>query len=206
LRDERDGRLIVQFGNVAYRTLLDDPEVKKQFTALMKELSTMILKPDDSPQESRPVEKPQPAEPVKPVVPEPAPNVANQPVLTEEVESVVESAKELEEEVVLPGDLPDMTLPDDPSNYEYGRFGRVSVKHVDKAPELNIAQAIEAYLQYKIEKNPQYQRRGIHIKPALGGGVRIEADGKSYDFVDEVADPDVREFIQTAINEWQERH
>jgi hypothetical protein len=99
-----------------------------------------------------------------------------------------------------------MTLSDNPDNYKRDRFGRISVKRVDKAPEINIADAIESYLQFRIEQLPQYQQRGIHIRPALGGGVRIEADGKTYDFVDEVADPEVRQFLQQTIAEWQDRH
>jgi hypothetical protein len=214
LRDENDGRLMILAGETAYRTLLNDPEVKKQFTAIMKELSAVILKPDDAaPAAHSPVvqsaistatpqktetpsvtEAPAPQQPT----PKPAASVSNENTATS-----TRTMKEVAEP--LPGDLPSFKMPDNPDNYKVGRFGSVSVKRIDKAPELNIADAIEAYLQYKIEQNPQYQRRGIHIKPALGGGVKIEADGKSYEFVDEVADADVRSFIQTAINEWQDR-
>lgn len=211
LRDEEDGRLMVLTGDTAYRTLLDDPEVKKQFTTIMKELSAIILKADTRPEKttSEPVKaaKPEPTV-AKPQIEKPKP-IENQSIADDseaKVDLSIKAAKDLEIEDRLPGDLPNMKLPDNPDNYKVGRFGRVSVKHVDKAPELNIAAAIEAYLQYKIEQNPEYQRRGIHIKPALGGGVSIEADGKAYDFVDKIADSDVREFIQTAINEWQERH
>jgi hypothetical protein len=117
-----------------------------------------------------------------------------------------ESSDAEQERQALPGDLPDMRLSDKPDNYKRDRFGRVMVQRVDKAPEINIASAIETYLQFRIEQLPQYQQRGIHIRPALNGGVRIEADGKSYDFVDEVADADVRQFLQQTIAEWQERH
>jgi hypothetical protein len=212
LRDENDGRLMILAGETAYRTLLNDPEVKKLFTLIMKELSAVILKPDDAaPATQTPVGQPAPAATQKTetpsvtaapaqqqTTPTPAASVSNEDTATS-----TRTMKEVAEP--LPGDLPSFKMPDNPDNYKVGRFGSVSVKRIDKAPELNIADAIEAYLQYKIDQNPQYQRRGIHIKPALGGGVKIEADGKSYEFVDEVADADVRSFIQTAINEWQER-
>ncbi|MDQ7024715.1 MAG: hypothetical protein Q9P01_09045 [Anaerolineae bacterium] len=199
LRDESDGRLMVLAGDTAYRTLINDPAAKKQFTTLMKELAAIILKADTRPEKVAS----KPAETVKHGL------LARQNVKADsekEVNLSVQAAKELEIEERLPGDLPSMKLPDNPDNYEKGRLGWTKVKRIDKAPELNIAAAIEAYLQYKIEQNPEYQRRGIHIKPAISGGVSIEADGKVYEFVDEIADSDVREFIQTAINEWQERH
>jgi hypothetical protein len=206
LRDEEDGRLMILAGDTAYRTLMNNPEVRKQFTTIMKELSTIILKADTRPPKE---EMPESANPVASVQ-KPTPKPSSVATASSQPKSASEKDKakrtEEVEEVRLPGDLPDMTLPDYPDNYEKGRLGWVSVTKVDKAPELNIANAIETYLQYKIEQNPSYQRRGIHIKPALGGGVRIEADGKSYDFVDEIADTDVRNFIQTAINEWQDRH
>jgi hypothetical protein len=206
LRDEKDGRLMILSGDTAYRTLLNDPEVKKQFTAIMKELSAVILKPDDgSPIAYVPAEQSAKPVPTSTTQKTEIPLVAESPTPHESASNTsTRTVKEVAEP--LPGDLPSMKMPDNPDNYKIGRFGNVSVKRIDKAPELNIADAIEAYLQYKIEQNPQFQRRGIHIKPALGGGVKIEADGKSYEFVDEVADADVRSFIQTAINEWQDRH
>jgi hypothetical protein len=210
LRDENDGRLMILAGETAYRTLLNDPEVKKQFTAIMKELSAVILKPDDTaPAAQTPVGQPVTTQKTEttsvaeaPAQQQPTPKPAA-PVSNESAATSTRTMKEVVEP--LPGDLPSFKMPDNPDNYKVGRFGAVSVKRIDKAPELNIADAIEAYLQYKIDQNPQYQRRGIHIKPALGGGVKIEADGKSYEFVDEVADADVKSFIQTAINEWQDR-
>ena len=218
LRDETDGRLMVLAGDKAYRSLLNDPDVKQQFTSIMKDLSTIILKPDDRPEKSVPTPLTN-SEPIvtgaapkasekKQVMPQPEPAASESLAedIADEVDLSIKAAKDLEIEERLPGDLPNMKLPDNPDNYEKGRYGWTKIKRVDKAPELNIADAIEAYLQYRIEQHPAYQRRGIHIKPALGGGVKIEADGKAYNFVDEVADPDVRSFIQTAINEWQDRH
>lgn len=203
LRDERDGRLMVQIGENAYRTLVEDAEAKRTFTRVMKELSGVILTPDTAPAQPAEAAPPPPVVPVavppqEPFKPQPTPPASGQ---TQQVAAATE-----EERQPLPGDLPNMRLSDNPDNYKRDRFGRVVVQRVDKAPEINIASAIESYLQFRIEQLPQYQQRGIHIRSALNGGVRIEADGKSYDFVDEIADADVRQFLQKTIAEWQERH
>lgn len=195
LRDERDGRLLVQMSDGAYRTFADDPDRRKQFTRLMKELSSVILKPDDLQA---------PPEPAQPEEAPPAPTAPAAPGPVDELASPSRQSAP-EESAAMPGDLPKMRIEDNPGSYERGRFGRVKVKKVEKAPQVNIAEAIEAYLQHKIGSTPQFQQRGIHIRSALHGGVRIEADGKNYDFVDEVDDPAVRQFLQETIAEWQQR-
>ena len=102
----------------------------------------------------------------------------------------------------MPGDLPSFKLDDNP--FERPKRGKkLDLKPV---PELNIAGAIEAYLQYKISHTPDYQSRSIHIYPSPDGGVSIEVDGLFYDSVGDIPDNDTREFIAGAIQEWQERH
>lgn len=98
-----------------------------------------------------------------------------------------------------PGALPDYTaLADQPMTPK-------KRKELEPVPELNIAGAIEAYLQYKLRQTPDYAGRSIHVHAAPGGGVKIEVDGRFFDMVDEVDEPGVRDFITTAIAEWQER-
>jgi len=185
LRDERDGRLMIQIGETAYRSLVDSPKAKQQFTRIMKALSAVILKPD-----AAPPPPPQQAAPQQ-AAPNPSP-AATTPA---------------EKRGTVPGDLPDYSIDPNESLIERGRFGRVRVKKVEEeVPELNIAEAIESYLQYKIAQTPQFQGRGIHIKPALHGGVSIEVGNQQYEFVGDVEDPTIRQFLQQTIAEWQERH
>src|SRR5262249_54663328 len=88
-----------------------------------------------------------------------------------------------------------------------GRFGQVKVsKEKIEVPELNIAEAIEKYLQYKIGQTPGFQNRGIHVRPTASGGVRIVAEGKTYESVDDVANQEIRSFIKQTISEWQDHH
>lgn len=192
MRDERDGRLIVLIGETAHRTLADSPDAKKLFSRTMKELAGVIMKPDDNPPQART----EPATPNQPI-PQPPAATPAPATTTPSIQSQNNTSGPL------PGDLPDYSLGKS-QEVELDRLGRP--KELDSTPIVNVADAIEQYLQYKIERTPQFQRRGIHIKPALSGGVIIEADGKRYEFVDEVADPEARAFIQTAIDEWQERH
>lgn len=190
LRDEADGHLIIQIGNTGYRTLVDQKKAKTGFSRIMKELSTAMTTVDDNPPAV-----PQKAKPVAPPIP------SSMSSIFDKIDKV--------DEVALPGDIRPPKMDDMPDAYKVDRFGRVKVNKIkpeDKVEDLSIADAIEAYLQHKISETPEFQKRGIHIRSAFGGGVRIEVDGAKYEFVDEVEDVEARTFIQEAIAEWQERH
>jgi hypothetical protein len=70
---------------------------------------------------------------------------------------------------------------------------------------ISVADEIEELLQYRLALNPDLARRSIHVRPSFGGGVRIVVDDTSYESVEEVPEPDVREFIQATIREWNAR-
>lgn len=181
LRDEADGHLMIQIGDIAYRTLQANEQAKNAFTKIMKELSTVVLKADD--------------------MPAPAPSIPS------EAPKIAASMPDLEEEKDLPPGVIRVKKMDElEPGYKVGRFGQVKVEKIEKAPEINIADAIENYLQYKISQNPAFQNRGIHVRPTPSGGVRIEAEGKNFQGVDEVSNPEIRAFIQQAIAEWQDHH
>lgn len=180
MRDQADGHYLVQIGKLGYRSLSGNDRAKKAFAKVMKELSTVILKPDDNP-----------------------------PPVSESsgANYMPEYALDVETEEPLPGDITMRSVDDLPDAYEVGRFGRLKIKKVEqKVAELDIAGAIEEYLQYKIQYAPEFQKRGIHIRSAYGGGVRIEIEGRTYEFVDDVEPENARLFIKQAIAEWQERH
>lgn len=213
LRDSADDRLMIQFEGVGYRSLVDQPEVKKRFSALMKELAAVIAEPAPP----RPVAVPPPAPTDDPLrdldadlpplddliamppadEPPPAPPVASAPPPPLRPPST---------SAPLPGDLPDYrALGDNADLLQPRRF--VGARRVDlpPVPELNIAASIEAYLQYRILHTPDYPGWRIHVHSAPGGGVTIEVDNRFYEAVDDVSDPDARAFIRQVIEEWQER-
>jgi hypothetical protein len=103
-----------------------------------------------------------------------------------------------------PGDLPRFSLPSEPEAAP--RFGRRPKKPTNEPiPEINIAGAIEAYLQHRIAQTPEWRGRSLHVSPAPGGGVTIEVDGRFYERVSEVEDAAARAFLQATIDEWQSR-
>lgn len=181
-RDARDGRLVVQMNGVGYRTLLNDPKAKDQFVKLMRELSDVVNKPDTPPTTNEAVIPPPPApEPVAPVVV----NTVPPPPITPDGK--------------MPGDLPKFKVDDAVRATPKGKYEAVPM------PELNIVEAIEAYLQHKLKFTPEYATRVIHVLNAPGGGVRVQVDNNFYEGVGDVADPQVRTFLQQTIAEWQAR-
>lgn len=193
LRDVVDGRLIVQMGDRIYQNINSDEDFKDRFTRLMRELAQVAkpvspVAPPVPPPAERETAAPPPSAPEPPPAPEPGP----QPAFTPPPAPTGE----------MPGDLPKFSL-DDQGPIKPARGQKREVKPV---PEINIAAAIEAYLQHKLRYLPQYEGRSIHIYPSPDGGVSIEVDGRFYDTVGEVADAEIRAFLQTTIQEWQERH
>jgi len=193
LRDARDGRLVVRVEGTGYRTLLDSPDVKKQFVAVMKELSTVVTEPDDNPPEADVV-----VESVATVQPSPPPPKPAPP-------SQTSAPKPTTSEEPLPGDLPKFDLEESVTPKQGGLFSGRLKYEAQPVPELDIAGSIEAYLQYKLSATAAYPGREIHVHSAPGGGVRIQVDQTFYEAVSDVADDEVREFLSSTIAEWQER-
>lgn len=196
IMQDKSGKLVVLMGDTAYRTFDDNPTEKKRFKNVMKALASVIAS-ETKAKAPKPTPKPKAPEPVE---------EDKSPEL-DEASILVQAAKELEEgDAPLPGDLPNYSLDAQPASHEKGRFGRIKVYKPRDVDTVNIADAIESYLQFKIADTPEFQKRGIHVRSNLKGGVRIEADGKSYESVGEVDNEAVRKFLQDTIAEWQERN
>ncbi len=215
LRDERDGRLLVKIGEKGYRSLADAPDAKREFTRIMKELSSIIMQADDNPPtEDAPAPKPAPVPQPAPVAS--APEMASDDVPLPSVGDLLrpedrphpitpaKDAPRVPKGDAVPGDLPSYRFDDNPASIVHGRMGVKKVEFVPP-PDLDIPSAIEQFLQYKLRQTGMFPAREIHVLPALGGGVRIRVDNDYYEFVDEVRDVEVRAFIQASIAEWQER-
>lgn len=177
LRDPRDGKLMVQIGDVAYKSFAGAAKARESFKALLHELGVSLNPSATGPLPAQPAASAQPI----PAAPPPSPTGDG----------------------TLPGDLPRYNeLRDEIKSRGAFRPHKVELPPI---PELNIAGSIESYLQYKLQFVPEFQRRGIHVRSAPGGGVRIEADGRFFDAVSDIDDPDVQAFIRGAIEEWQSR-
>lgn len=209
LRDVADGGLIIQIGDKAYRNppALADAEFKRRFNSTLRDLSQSAIsapppKPPAPPPPAPVADDELPTEssllgssngtvaaPVRPPAPLPPAPAAGAP-------PPVVAAN-----VPLPGDLPKFKLPDTPP--QPPKRGRKPV--AEPIPEINIANAIEAFLQHKLSLTPEYSGRTIHVRPASHGGVLIEVDDKFYDTVGDVEDEAVRDFLTATIAEWQSR-
>lgn len=198
LRDPRDGKLIVQMGDTGYKSL--DAGLRGDFMNLMRELGALATAASPAPVPAPVVQ----AEPV--VVAQAAPALSVPPVEAAPAPvappSVSVAPPSPTGNSVMPGDLPKYSEMKDEIKSR-GAF-RAAKSEMPPVPELNIPAAIEAYLQYKKQFSPEYAQRSIHVLPAPGG-VRIEVDGTYFESVGDVADPDVRAFLQATIQEWQKR-
>ena len=228
LRDETDGRLMVQIDGLAYRSLIDSPEAKKEFTRIMKELSSIILEPDSAATANAAAQAPRAttpkasaevsteaamespaaaAETPAAAIPAPAEPDADSPVPEAPPAATPPAAAKpssFPPGERLPGDLPSYRYDDNPAIIK-SRTLRGPKVEFEAPPAVDIASAIETYLQFKLERTDDFRGRSIHIRPSLSGGVRIEVDGQYFEAVDDVSDAAVRDFLKQSIQEWQDR-
>jgi hypothetical protein len=192
LRDVKEGGLLIRIGSQLHRNppALADAEFKRRFNGTVRDLYQSIsdtsLNKKATGEAPATVAAPEP-EPVS------APAPAAPPTASTPAAAPAPAA-------AMPGDLPRFNLPD---TMEKPKRGRKVPK--EPIPEINIAEAIEEFLQYKLSSTPQFAGRSIHVRSAVGGGLRIDVDDLSYETVGEVADTEVRAFLQSAIDEWQSR-
>ena len=209
LRDVVDGGLIIQMGGKTYRDLGNDDAFRSSFLKVMRELSPIVTQTPaaDKPADDRAVvgDAPEPAMDTSDNMPviddliDEAPAAAPSPAAPKSVSPPVG--------IPLPGDLPKFTLEEEPKTIKTkgGLLGRTKTEFIP-VPELDIAGAIEAYLQHKLQITPDFAGRSIHVHPAADGGVAIEVDGIHYEAVGDVTDETVRGFLSATIQEWQQRH
>jgi hypothetical protein len=217
LRDIATGDLIVEMNGKAYRDpkriASNDPELQRRFTSALHELTTKSGIAAASTAEAA----------VAPSISQEMPIIsADAPPDTESADmhlpdlqmlvgsgSAVNSTASTLPPGTLPGDLPSFKLPDtSPIEVKRGLLAAArSIKKQDlkPVPEINIAGAIEAYLQYKLANTVGWQERNIHVHPSKHG-VRIQVETNFYEAVGDIEDPAVREFLASTIQEWQERN
>ncbi len=214
LRDVLDGHLIVQMGDKAYTNINNDPEFKDRFTRVIRELASVTKQAASAPRAEAPAASPPqspasaPVEPVEPQEPETA--EPEPPSLGSLIQPPTPQAPQPAAPVIppppsgarMPGDLPSFRLEDNP----LPKLKRFQKNESRPVPEVNLANAIESYLQYRIQQTGVFPGRSIHIFPAPDGGVSITVDNRAYEAVGDITETDVRDFIAQVIQEWQERH
>ncbi len=208
LRDITGGGLVVQMGDRAYRTLAQDDAFRADFLKIMRELSPLVRgaapptagapPPEAASAAARDAAQP-PDEAAETETPSLSDLLAARPPKRAFTPPPMGDGE-------LPGDLPRFRLDDAPTPPpKGGLFRRQKREAPPPVPELDIAGAIEAYVQHRLQLTPELAGRSVHIHPSPDGSVVIEADGVFYDAVDAVEDDEVRQFLTLAIAEWQSR-
>ncbi len=195
LRDLSDGGLIVQIGDKAYRhpAASADAAFRRRFQTALHDLTRSAAIPAEP--EPTP---PAPMPPTEPVVeaPHPPAQAAPPPFPAPNL-----GLPDLPD-IPLPGDLPKFRMPD---KIEPPKRGRIKPDRTP-VPEINIAAAIEAYLQHKLSMTGDFAGRSIHVSQSpQHGGVLIEVDGTFFEAVTDITDDAVREYVTATIQEWQDR-
>ena len=68
--------------------------------------------------------------------------------------------------------------------------------------KLSMVEQIDRVLQKNLEGHP-LKAKGIRVQESISGGVNFYIGLSRYEFIDEIPDQVVREFIQQAISEWE---
>ena len=179
LRDVVDGGLIIQMGGKTYRDLGNDDAFRSSFLKIMRELSPVVTQ---APAAESPAEETVADDVPAPVTDDTADDMPAIDELVDESSAAAPTPTTAQSgpPVVgpLPGDLPKFSMAEEPKTIKTkgGLLGRTKTEFVP-VPELDIAGAIEAYLQHKLQITPDYAGRSIHVHPAADGGVAIEVDG-----------------------------
>lgn len=69
---------------------------------------------------------------------------------------------------------------------------------------LSMVQQINWLLQKNLEGHPLKAKR-IRLQGALTGGVEFYVGSQCYEFIDEIADPEIQQVIKQAIAEWENK-
>jgi len=78
----------------------------------------------------------------------------------------------------------------------------VNPKKKEKEKPKSIVEQVDEILQKRLAGSP-FSDRLISLVDASGGGVEVLVDDKKYEGVGDVPDPDVRNFIQECVKEWE---
>jgi len=81
-------------------------------------------------------------------------------------------------------------------------LGQTRVEPEETGPR-SIADQIEDLLQSRLEREPVFQGRAIHVRPSAQGGVSIVVDGRRYDGIAEIDDPEVRALLEDVVRGWE---
>jgi hypothetical protein len=134
-------------------------------------------------------------------------NITSRLGITRPADPVVEKPSQLIAEQLLVDDQP-AAIPDsdsvEPIRVDVTEIVTRAVNPKIKVKEKpkSIVEQVDEILQKRLATSP-YSHRLIRLVDAQGGGVEVLVDAQKYDGVGDVPDPDVRDFIQQCVKEWE---
>lgn len=209
MRDLADGGLVVEINGMRYRYLseITDAQVGRRFITNARELArfAMLIKGEAPPARApappaqmppaplhQPVMPPASPQPSRPAPAQPSGGLSDMPPLTMRDRLRQADTGKAEPPKMRPLDI--LRGGDDDEEDKVPITGLV-----------NLADEIETILQHRLSQTGRFAGRSIHVRPGDLGGVLIVIDNNVYDGVGEVPDPEIKQFIQEAIREWESR-
>jgi len=198
LRDNLTGRLIVEIAGRRYERVGDirDPDIGRGFVTTLKDLQKFMAG-TQSPASSLPAFPPVEAQ--RP--PEPPPTTSSQQPATNyqppapSPQSPTPARKTL-------SDLPPIQKPS-MNPFKQAKILKDMDKDQGPAPK-SIPEQIDEILQERLARTP-HRGRGCRVYLSPKGGVVFELDGKTYEGVGDVPDPEVQAIIRAAVAEWEKK-
>lgn len=202
LRDNLTGRLIIEIAGRRYERVSDirDPDIGRGFVTTLKDLQKFMTgtqSPPESLPSLPPVEAQRPPEsPVTSRLAQMASSASPQPAASSPATSSSTPARQTL------SDLPPIQKPS-MNPFKQAKILKDMEKALEAAPK-SIPEQIDEILQEKIARTP-HRGRGCRVYLSPKGGVVFELDGKSYEGVGEVPDPEVQMIIRAAVAEWEKK-
>ena len=180
-RDLSDGGLILEIGGRRFRSVGDlrGTDLERRFVNVVRDLTALARTP--APPAARPA--PPPARSASP------PARAAQPPAKPAAPTAT-------------GEMPSMSPGSMLRQMTRAAMGQAP-EVAESQPALSIPDQIEALLQDRLAGSDTFSGREIHVRPAVGGGVRIEVDGQFFDGIGAVEDEAVRALLSGVVRDWE---
>ena len=186
LRDDLTGRVSVEIAGQRYQRVMEitDPNVGRGFVTTVRDLQKFLQGQATG---SAPETVPAPAAPPPPQAETSAPPAGPAAPAASPQPSVAPAAAPLE--------LPSM------NPFKQMKVLRELQKKAPPEPK-TIPEQIDEVLQTKAAGTP-FARRGLKVTTGPSGSVAFQLDGRAYEGVDAVPDPEAQAVIRAAVKEWE---
>lgn len=204
-RDEKKGAMIIQIDDQYHYTRGDVKAAGqerifmgtlRQLAKIAKETGNIVTPPPIEPPPPELKDEPSPVEDIPESVQEVAPEPADSPAPSPEEADLIEQ--------IVPSSVGESATEEEIGTFFRNPFRR-KPKNPAPTPPKSFAEQIEELLQERLQASGELSGRTVHIREAVGGGIIITVDGTAYEGVGDIAEQDVRAFVQATIRQWEKR-